>query len=410
LYLPEGIETIAGAAFWDAFINALLLPVTLTSIANDAFSFSPNTTVYCGSNPDISNYIFPEPNNAKVCGNLVYFDGNGSNNNDSALQVSSNAVNLTTFNWRKTGSAFVRWTTNRDGTGVQYANGALFPFSDRITTLYAQWGVRETVDDSAITLGDSICDLTIAGAAEGVAEKPYLVGSALQLAKINDCNDGETYKYYRQISDIDLSPTSDGSQDGWNDTRATEEGLNQFSTGGWVPIGNFNGDSNIFQNRLFIGSYDGNDNSITGMKINRNAYHQGLFGRTSIAEIKNLTVGSSNKAAAGSIQNNGERVGVVVGETRYTNLKNVHIKNVDIMGSGRYVGGLAGYSDKTNGADVSYLGNIISSTGTFIDTGGIFGNSVSGNSKRATAEGTITCDFENIEDLEYRYWGAGYNC
>lgn len=409
LYLPEGIETIASEAFADAFINALSLPVSLISIANDAFLFSPNTTVYCGTNPDISNYIFPEPNNAKVCGNLVYFDGNGSNRNDSAQQVSSNAVNLTTFNWRKTGSAFVRWTSNRDGTGVQYANGALFPFLDRITTLYAQWGVRETVDDSAITLGDSICDL-LSTASDGSAGKPYLVGSALQLAEVNDCNDGETYKYYRQIADIDLTPTSDGSQDGWNDTRATEEGLNQFSTGGWVPIGNVGADSGLFAERSFSGSYDGNDKSITGMKINRNSYYQGLFGYTNIAEIKNLTIGSPNKTAAGSIRNSGGRVGAVVGEASYTNFKNVHVKNIDIMGSGRYVGGLAGYSERSDAIDVSYSGNITSSTAEFIDTGGIFGYSNLGNIKRAKVVGNLTCDFENVSDSEDRGWITGRFC
>lgn len=409
LEIPEGIETIAGAAFTDANINVLLLPVTLTSIANDAFSFSPNTTVYCGSNPDISNYIFPEPNNAKVCGNLVYFDGNGSNRDDLGQQVSSNAVNLTTFNWRKTGSAFVRWTSNRDGTGVQYANGALFPFSARITTLYAQWQVRDTVDDSAITLGDSICDLTIAGAAEGVAEKPYLVGSALQLAEVNDCNDGEAYKYYRQIADIDLTPTSDGSQDGWNDTRVIEEEANRYSTGGWVPIGNSNGDSSLLAERSFSGSYDGNGKAVSGLTIDRDSpSFQGLFGETYSAEIKNLTIGSTTKSAAGVIQSSGDDVGVLVGQAFLTNFKNIHVKNVDIIGSGTSVGGVAGYVTISNATNVSFSGNLISTTGIFQQAGGIFGYMSRSNISNATVTADLTCD-HNV-DVESGFWNYGNRC
>jgi len=141
LSFPEGLETIASRAFQYAYnAKTVFLPASLTSIASDSFEISPTTTVYCGSNPDIANFAFPAPNNGKVCGNIVNFDGNGSDNlNDKARQVSSTPVNLSTFGWMKTGSTFSRWTTNRDGTGAQYSNGGLFPFTNRITTLYAQW-------------------------------------------------------------------------------------------------------------------------------------------------------------------------------------------------------------------------------------------------------------------------------
>ena len=142
LSFPEGLETISSEAFAGAYsLNTVFLPTSLTSIASDSFQYSPSTIVYCGSNPNISNFAFPAPNNAKICGNIVYFEGNGSDDYwaDKARQVSSTPVNLTTFGWTKTDSTFVRWTTNADGTGTQYSSGGLFPFTDRITTLYAQW-------------------------------------------------------------------------------------------------------------------------------------------------------------------------------------------------------------------------------------------------------------------------------
>ncbi len=142
LFFPEGLETIESRAFEGAYsLSTVLLPSTLTSIANDSFTYSPSTTVYCGTNPDIANFAFPAPNTAKVCGNLVSFDGNGSNNYESSQQLSNSAANLTTFNWSKTDSVFVRWTTNRDGSGAQYLSGGLFPFTEQFTTLYAQWQV-----------------------------------------------------------------------------------------------------------------------------------------------------------------------------------------------------------------------------------------------------------------------------
>ena len=142
LYFPEGLETIESRAFEGAYlVSTVLLPTTLTSIANNSFQISPETTVYCGSNSNIANYVFPAPNNAKVCGKLVYFDGNGSDSNNSAQQVSNSSANLSTFSWTKTGSTFLQWTTNRDGTGTQYAAGQLFPFTNPVTTLYAQWRV-----------------------------------------------------------------------------------------------------------------------------------------------------------------------------------------------------------------------------------------------------------------------------
>ncbi len=272
--------------------------------------------------------------------------------------------------------------------------------------------------------GDEVrCDLESA-TTRGTADEPFLIGTAKQLAEINDCNDGTTYKYYRQTVDIDLTPTSNGSQDGWNDTRAIDPGANVKSTGGWVPIGDFNNDSGLFVDRAFSGSYDGNKKAISGLTINRDAAgYQGLFGKTDIAEIKNLIIGSVTKVAAGSLDVSNSPdfgfcgynkfdcgVGVVVGIADKTNFKNISVINLDISGSGFDVGGIAGNVRSSSATDVSFRGNITSSSGLFYETGGIFGSSYRGNIKRAIVEGIVTCDFENIDDLQARDWDEGKYC
>lgn len=145
LYFPDSLETIQSAAFEDArAATTVLLPASISSIAGDAFQISPTTTLYCGSNPVIANYAFPVPNNAKVCGNLVRFEQAGTSN-PRAQQVSSTSANLTSLNWTKQDSTFVKWTSNRDGTGAQYFSGAVFPFNARFTILYPQWRVTPRV-------------------------------------------------------------------------------------------------------------------------------------------------------------------------------------------------------------------------------------------------------------------------
>ena len=261
---------------------------------------------------------------------------------------------------------------------------------------------------TAVTLGDSICDLAIAGVADGTAEKPYLIGTAEELAEINDCNDGAAYSYYRQTADIDLTPTSDGSQDGWNDTRMyyMHPYYNQYSSGGWVPIGDSANSSTLFSRHVsFKGSYDGNFKAITGLTINRDNRDQGLFGSTEGAEIKNLTVGSDTKVAAGSITVKYlGQVGVVTGSAGSSSFNNIHVKNVDISGNGNYFGGIAGDVHNSNATNVSYSGNISSLDGSLSQAGGIFGEADYSVTNKASVQGNITCD-NSAEG-----WISGNNC
>ena len=271
------------------------------------------------------------------------------------------------------------------------------------------------VDDSAVTLGNSICELS----GTGTSSDPFLVGTAKQLAEINDCNDGSTYYYYRQMGDIDLTPLSRGQESA---SEATGDGWNTLDTGGassggWVPIGNKGYNSSLFPSRRsFMGSYDGNNKNISGMTINRvRVSFQGLFGFVdSSAEIKNLTVGSVEKASAGSItitgNNDYDYVGVVAGNAEKSTFKNVHVKNVDIAAGGNYIGGLVGYSYSSNLTDVSYVGNILTSDHTLTYAGGITGSIYAANIEGATVTGSISCDYKNGSNVWSRRSDEGSYC
>ena len=67
----------------------------------------------------------------------VKFDGNGGTGTLAPESASEpTELSLNTFKWP--GHTFVDWNTSADGSGVSYANGAIFPFIAP-TTLFAQW-------------------------------------------------------------------------------------------------------------------------------------------------------------------------------------------------------------------------------------------------------------------------------
>ena len=99
---------------------------------------------------------------------------------------------------------------------------------------------------------------------DGSQTNPYQIASVEDLQQLaNDVNGGNTYygKYFIVTANIDLS------------------GVANFT-----PIGDQN-------TSAFAGTFDGNNSeyTISGMKINRRDFHQGLFGYNS-GTIKNVTL------------------------------------------------------------------------------------------------------------------------
>ena len=113
---------------------------------------------------------------------------------------------------------------------------------------------------------------------EGTVDNPYKITTADDLNKLaKDVNNGTKYKdtYFKLMNDVSYEHTST-----WNDTTSTE---NNFT-----PIGNSSTNS-------FRGTFDGNDKSISGIRIYKNtktadSQNIGLFGVVLRGTVKNLTL------------------------------------------------------------------------------------------------------------------------
>lgn len=115
------------------------------------------------------------------------------------------------------------------------------------------------------------------GGGEGTEANPYRIATAQHLTELsNDVNGGTLYgnKYFVLTNDIDFT-NYDGN--GNNYFGAGSPGYNNGE--GWIPIGN--------TVRRFWGKLDGRNHTIKGLYINRSSDLLGLFGAIE-SSIKNL--------------------------------------------------------------------------------------------------------------------------
>ena len=195
----------------------------------------------------------------------------------------------------------------------------------------------------------------------------------------------------------------------------------------WTPIGN---SSNTFQ-----GTFDGNGNTISNLNVGTSTQsYVGLFGFTTIGEIKNVTI--NNATVKGYLE-----VGVVAGSpytSKYSNITVTGLVKVDGFAYVGTVGGKNAYADWTDitvdveegsyvkansvvngiayrtyvGGVVGFMGegghtmsNVKSNIdviGSTIDAGGIVGIAHYGNSFiNCSSSGNVTItDAETAEDAE----------
>ncbi|MDR1630496.1 MAG: hypothetical protein LBS36_09855, partial [Oscillospiraceae bacterium] len=96
----------------------------------------------------------------------------------------------------------------------------------------------------------------------------------------------------------------------------------------WIPIG-----TTAIQ---YAGTFEGNGNTISNMKITFTGTHKGLFAQTSATSvIRNLNLERVKITATGNY------VGALVGLSR-GQIDNVHVEGVDITSTASYVGGIVG--------------------------------------------------------------------
>ena len=92
----------------------------------------------------------------KPAAHVVRFNAHGGTGS-MATEKDTVPTGLTANRFTRGGYSFVQWNTAANGSGSNFANGALFPFTSS-TTLYAQWKAKKVVAakpavDAVVTLG-----------------------------------------------------------------------------------------------------------------------------------------------------------------------------------------------------------------------------------------------------------------
>ena len=174
--------------------------------------------------------------------------------------------------------------------------------------LIPQWGWAQTASPPA--------------EGNGSTDHPYIITKAAELAWFRDQVNGGNIKICAKIANdvevIDMSTVCHAADKSQN--------LEEVS---WEPIGN--------TTNRYMGTFNGNNKTITNLYINANQEYSGLFGYTFISTIKNLTFVNAN------VTNTGVFTGILVGYANTSTLQNIKISNTCQMKGGEdYTGGIAG--------------------------------------------------------------------
>ena len=231
-----------------------------------------------------------------------------------------------------------------DAAAIQtlWTSGALKVWDTDIWTLaLAKLPVLTGLAGQNSTLPSHISGSYFTGA--GTSEDdPYLIKTAADLAKLAELVNAGTAPYangdiyYRLQNDLELSDYASGE--------------------GWTPIG-------TGSTKPFKGTFDGNDQTITGLVVNRpGTNYIGLFGYLYIeSKVHNLCISDAN------IQGK-DYVGGIAGYSWGAKVENCAISN-SISGTAS-VGGIVGYASSGTIQNCYSTGSV---TGTGNYVGGIIG-------------------------------------
>ena len=156
---------------------------------------------------------------------------------------------------------------------------------------------------------------------DGSEGSPYIITKAEELEWFrNEVNNGQ-YSICAKIADnvevIDMSTVCHAADKSQN--------LEEVS---WEPIGN--------TTNRYMGTFDGNNKTITNLYINANQEYSGLFGYTFISTIKNLTFVNAN------VTNTNSFTGILVGYGYGGTYQNIMTSTSCEVNGGDVTGGIAG--------------------------------------------------------------------
>ena len=281
--------------------------------------------------------------------------------------------------YNATGGGAISWSVEGGLSGTTISNNGVLTIAQdetasEITVTATAVTGDDTLSDSVVVTIDS--DAVFDG--NGTEDDPYIISTPAQLAQLAIyVNNGTIFnnKYYKLGANIDLSGYHEGN--------------------GWTPIGQID-------SYPFMGVFDGNNKTVSGMKINASATYAGLFGLiTSGAIIKNLGVIDIDIKISSptSVISTGGIVGRNTGSTINNCYTKGNISAEVSNGNSHRVGGIVG----SNAGTISNCWSSTSVKGfcfldddpTNVDVAGIAGNNTSGSITNCyftgTATGYITC-------------------
>jgi hypothetical protein len=316
----------------------------------------------------------------------VTFDANGATSgmipNAQTVGVGANIPLPNGSGLSKTVYAFGGWNTKADGTGILYIAGSSYPVSGNVT-LYVYWVKAEY---AWYAVNPNAASFTISTAAEFAAFAKIVNGTAVADGITAFSFSGRTITL---VANIDLN------NEPWT------------SIGTCISFDNPN-------NRPFLGIFDGNSKTITGLYINASgSNYQGLFGYTYTSSGNNNGA-IKNLAVSGSVTG-GSYVGGIVGFNGYATVQNCSFSG-NVTGSGMYVGGVVGMNFSGFSVTGCYFNGNVTGNGNG-SVGGVVGENDSGYIERSYSTGSVTGTGTNIVNttgiggvVGQNILGSVYNC
>lgn len=155
----------------------------------------------------------------------------------------------------------------------------------------------------------------------GEVDSPYIITTAEELKwfrdEVNRGRNNICAKIADNVEVIDMSTVCHAADKSQN--------LEEVS---WEPIGN--------TTNKYMGTFDGNNKTITNLYINANQEYSGLFGYTYISTIKNLTFVNAN------VTNTNSFTGILVGYGNEGTYQNIMTSTSCEVNGGDGTGGIAG--------------------------------------------------------------------
>lgn len=235
----------------------------------------------------------------------------------------------------------------------------------------------------------------------GTSADPYQIANKTDLKYLSE-HSGEWTKSFKQTADITFT-TSD-----------FENGGDFYNSGsGFIPIG-----TDYTTNNNFTGTYDGNNHTVTGLKINNTSNTNsniGMFGYIKNASISNLGVINVNFIGGGS-------VGGLVGYNSYSSISQCYSTGTvssSYYSSTSYSGGLVAYNVGSITKCYSTATVSVTSSGGNVYAGGLVGFNggatiencyATGNSSSSTSNSTSSSHAGGLIGRNSSTSGTVTNC